>query len=211
MKEITRDWLTQHHACESGRTWYEAQKTHDPVSLLEALLADDKFPWANWGIVRVMPSQQSVAYAIYAAEQVFDCYEKVYPNDFRIRHAIEIARRYLVISIDGSPTTTKAISRSATRAAEAAAVAAEAAAQAAAQAATRAAEAAAWAAAQAAAGADAQDAAEAAARAASKDAKAPERHNAHRAMQQRLLDYGIKLLQGSLSSKDGGDATSCLS
>jgi hypothetical protein len=62
---------------------------------LQKLMDGDKFPWANWLIVRLMNKKQKVQYAIFAAEQVIDIFEKKYPNDDRPRKAIETAKTYL--------------------------------------------------------------------------------------------------------------------
>ena len=42
-----------------------------------------------------MNKTQKVQYAIFAAEQVIDIYEKKYPDDLRPRKAIEAAKSYL--------------------------------------------------------------------------------------------------------------------
>ena len=39
-------------------------------------LAEYRFDWANWLIARIMNKKQKVSYAVFAAEQVIDIYEK---------------------------------------------------------------------------------------------------------------------------------------
>jgi len=123
MTLLTVGWLRTHGACEDGVTWFTAQSETAPVAVLRALMQDKKLNWANWLIVRVMTKKQYVAYAIYAAEQVIELYEKHYPNDPRPRQAINAAKAYMK-----KPTAraTGAAARAA-RAARAAAWAAEAA------------------------------------------------------------------------------------
>lgn len=61
-------------------------------------LDDDKEAWESMKIVRAYKwtKADSVALAIYAAEEVLKIYEKLYPNDDRPRNAIEAARKTLV-------------------------------------------------------------------------------------------------------------------
>jgi len=63
-----------------------------------------------------MNKNQSVQYAIFAAEQVIDIYEGKYPNDKRPRNAIEAAKVYL----ENPSKKTKAYANSASYAAYAA-------------------------------------------------------------------------------------------
>ena len=49
----------------------------------------------EWFITRVMTKKQAVQYAVFAAEQVIDIYERKYPDDQRPRKAIEAAKEYL--------------------------------------------------------------------------------------------------------------------
>ena len=113
-----------------------------------------------------------VSYAVYAAEQVIDIYEKKYPDDKRPRKAIEAAKACIK---NPSAKNKEAAGWAAAWAAGAAARAAEAAARAAGWAAEAAAR-----------------AAEAAARAAGAAGWA-----AAAAMQEKILRYGIRLLEDS--------------
>jgi hypothetical protein len=65
------------------------------VETIKHLIKEDKLDWANWLIVRTMKYKQYVSYAVYAAEQVIDIYEKKYPDDDRPRKAIKAATRYV--------------------------------------------------------------------------------------------------------------------
>ena len=62
--KITREWL--------------AQKNNDGISLVKALIKEEKYSWANWLIVRIMNKGQKVTYAIYAARRELNFYEKEY-------------------------------------------------------------------------------------------------------------------------------------
>jgi len=97
MKTITKKFLESHNACQSGMEWVTDNKLIglSAKDFLNKLIESDKLDWANWLIVRVMNKKQKVQYAIYAAEQVIDIFEKKYPNDDRPRKAIEAAKEYL--------------------------------------------------------------------------------------------------------------------
>ena len=94
-KTITKEWLHEKRACAEGYDWFIRQRARDEVKVLEHLIAEEKNDWANWLIVRRMERTQYIQYAIFAAEQVIENYEKQYPDDNRPRLAIEAARRCL--------------------------------------------------------------------------------------------------------------------
>jgi hypothetical protein len=93
--KITKSWLNKKDACPNGIAWFEKRDDVEPLAVLKALIADNKPDWANWLIVRVMTRPQYLAYAIFAAEQVIDIYEKKYPGNDKPRIAIEAARAVL--------------------------------------------------------------------------------------------------------------------
>ena len=200
--KITEKWLKEQSACTEGTQWFLAQKETDSVKVLRSLIKEGKLDWAHWTICRVFNRKQKIRYAIYAAEQVIDLYEKEYPDDKRPRNSIESAKAVL--------KSDTAVTRAATRAAAEAAWTARLAAgdaRAAAEAAWAAAEAA-WAAAwdagaaawAARAAAEAAWAAAEAARLAAGDAAGAARaaagDAAGAAMKTKILNYGIGLLEG---------------
>ena len=95
MKNITLQFLTKTNACSDAVAWGKKQGLigKPARTVLNALIKADKLEWANWLIVRVLPYKGCVSYAVYAAEQVIDIYEKKYPNDKRPREAIEAAKK----------------------------------------------------------------------------------------------------------------------
>ena len=95
--KITEEFLTSHNACKSAMKWVTENKLiglHE-IDFIKKLMESEKYSWANWLIVRLMNKTQKVQYAIFAAEQVIDIYEKKYPDDLRPRKAIEAAKSYL--------------------------------------------------------------------------------------------------------------------
>jgi hypothetical protein len=192
MKKVTEKFLQSNNACSSGMKWVtENGLIGLPAKdFLDKLISSDKLDWGNWLIVRLMSKKQKVMYAIFAAEQVIEIYEKNYPEDNRPRKAIEAAKEYLK-----SPNKkTKAAAAVAYAAAYAADVAAAYAADvAAAAAADVAAAAAAVAAAVAYAAAVAAYAAAVAAVAAAAVAAAADAAVAKKEMQVRILNYGMSI------------------
>ena len=94
MKKITIEWLESKNACIDGYNWFVEQgKEVEPIPLLYLLIKENQLEWANWLVVRVMDYSQYVSYAVYAAEQVIDIFEKEFPDDKRPREAIEAAKR----------------------------------------------------------------------------------------------------------------------
>ena len=157
--QLTKEWLDKNDACPESLVCfaehYEPAGISDSVEILKDLMTDerkayvkDKFEansldWANWLIGRVMTRPQYLAYAIYAAEQVLDNFEKEYPDDKRPRAAIEAAKAVLKNDTEVNRSAAWAAARAADDACAAWAVSAADDASAAASAA-RAASAAAW-------------------------------------------------------------------
>ena len=198
---ITKEWLEKEGACESGKDWFLSQKETDGLEVVKKLIEDDRLPWADWLIIRIMTYKQYVSYAVFAAEQVIDIYEKEYPDDKRPRQAIKAVKKCIDDPSDENKWAAAEAAEAvgaAVKAAWAAAWAAEAAWAAwAARAAVKAVKAA-WAARAAGAAVKAAEAAGAAgaawaARAAAEAAGAAGAAGA--AMQKKILNYGIKLLQ----------------
>ena len=93
--KITKEFLKEKSACSGGVAWFLEQKETDALKVLKKLIEQEKMDWANWLIVTVMTRPQYLAYAIYAAEQVIDIFEKQYPDDKRPRLAIQAAKAVL--------------------------------------------------------------------------------------------------------------------
>jgi len=90
---ITKCWIEDKKPCKEAVEWFYNQKERNHIKVLEKLIEESRLDWANWAIVRFMTYKQYVSYAVYAAEQIIDIYEKKYPNDNRPRKAIEAAKK----------------------------------------------------------------------------------------------------------------------
>jgi hypothetical protein len=93
--KIDEKVLRKYNACQTGIDWLSQQKTDDARKLFKLALKEKKFRDINWMLSRLMNKKQKVTYAIFAAEQVLDIYEKQHPNDDRPRKAIKAAKAYL--------------------------------------------------------------------------------------------------------------------
>jgi len=90
--KITNECLKSANACKDGREWFKAQTEMDGVKVVEKLVAENKLEWAKWAICRLFDRQQKIQFAVFAAEQVLDVFEKKYPDDKRPRMAIAAAK-----------------------------------------------------------------------------------------------------------------------
>jgi len=101
---ITQQQLKDWSACTDGYKWACGILKDKPMEAKKfiKITADHRMDWANWVIVRVMDYDQYVSYAVYAAEQVIDIYEKKYPNDKRPRNAIEAAKKCIGLKGDAA-------------------------------------------------------------------------------------------------------------
>ena len=87
MQKITREWLKENLACAKGVRYWNKKKISDPEKLAKQLIKDEKLFWANWMVVRCLDHNNQIRYAIFAA--------KKYPDDKRLRKAIEATKQYL--------------------------------------------------------------------------------------------------------------------
>ena len=124
---LTKQFLKEKEACREGYEFAcENLLGLEHEAVINKLIETGHVNWANWFITRMMDYKQRVQYAVFAAEQVLDIFEKKYPEDKRPRLAIEAAKK----CIEDPSEENKQAARKA-RAADAAAAAAAAAADAA--------------------------------------------------------------------------------
>ncbi len=101
---ITFDWLKENNACKEGLKWF-GLKDRDAKEVIESLISDhtknsDALQWANWTITKILDRTDKIRYAVFAAEQVLDIFEKKYPNDPRPRNAINAAKKVIEADIE---------------------------------------------------------------------------------------------------------------
>ena len=94
--KITLNSVKAKVPCKEAYQWsvnrLKGKEDVDVVPFIQAAMAEDKLEWSNWFIARVFNYQQQLKYAVFAAEQVLDVYEKEFPGDTRPRNAIESAK-----------------------------------------------------------------------------------------------------------------------
>ena len=189
--KITLKLLQNLNACGGGIEFVTENKLIglEDKPFIEKLISLKRLDYANWLTVRILNNIDKVRYAVFAAEQVIDIFEKKYTEDDRPRKAILAAKNYIENPCDENKDAAYAAACAATYAA---AYAAGAAANAAGAAAYAAADAAANAAAYAAANTAAYAAAYAAANAADAAANAAD---AGAALLIKIIRYGIELIK----------------
>ena len=92
---ITKRWLKSNNACGDAIEWFDTQTDKSENALLNACITEKHLDWANWAMGRKLNKINCIRYAVYAARQVLDIFEKEYPNDDRPRKAIQAARGYI--------------------------------------------------------------------------------------------------------------------
>jgi len=102
--KITTQWLEDVGACCKAKATHQKQIEADAVKLLRQLVKGsyllkdipekERLEWATWAISRLLPHQDKVRYAVFAAEQVITIFEKDYPKDHRPREAIAAAKKW---------------------------------------------------------------------------------------------------------------------
>ena len=83
--------MQNQNTCQEGIDFFCSQKETDLIKLMKKYKSVHP-KWCNWFIVRCMTYKQYVSYAVFAAEQVINIFEKKYPEDKRPRIAIEKAK-----------------------------------------------------------------------------------------------------------------------
>ena len=95
--KITKELLQEKEACKESYKWVVKNKLIglEHEEFINELMKNNRFSDANWLLTKLFNETQCVKYAIFAAEQVIDIFEKKYPDDKRPRKAIEAAKDYL--------------------------------------------------------------------------------------------------------------------
>ena len=93
MKKIIKQ-LEKMGACESAIDWVRLQNSDNIISLINKAMREEYFDWVNWYLLKRMNKGQQISFAVFAAEQVLETYEKEYPDDTEPRETINVARKY---------------------------------------------------------------------------------------------------------------------
>ena len=104
--EITEKWLKEKEVCNEVMVEFRKQgvESFEGIDLMEKLITEKRYDWANWLIMRLMNSKQKIQYAVFAVEQVLDIFERKYPDDKRPRKAIEAAKKCIENNTDRNRT-----------------------------------------------------------------------------------------------------------
>ncbi len=91
--EITKEWFRKNGVCTGGFAWWCMNQDSCPSTVINNLMRDDKFNWANWVIIKLLPRADYVDYAIFATEQVLDI-----ATDIRPKNTIEQVKIFMQCS-----------------------------------------------------------------------------------------------------------------
>lgn len=95
--KITKQFLIENNACDQGIEYFEKKdfKDIDAVELAKKLMKDKKYHYASWLTTEILDNTNCIRYAIFAAEQVIDIFERY--NDIAVspRVAIAAAKRFV--------------------------------------------------------------------------------------------------------------------
>lgn len=92
---ISKKWLINKDACTEGIAWFITQSNKSEKALLKSCIADNHLDWANWVMVRKLNKINKINYAIFAAKQVLNIFERPFPKDKRPRMAIQATEKYI--------------------------------------------------------------------------------------------------------------------
>ena len=116
MKNLNMKKFKEMSPCMEGYEFVLSLKTTDLRTIFDAL-NNHNLEWSNWLITRLFNRKDRIRYAIFAARQVLEIFEKKCLEDLRPRQAIEAA----IVCIENNTKKTRAAARAAGDAAWAAA------------------------------------------------------------------------------------------
>ena len=93
--KLTKKWLVNRNACAEAVRAFEDQPERDDVKIINLLMEQGRFDWANWLIVRRMKRLNYIRHGIFVVREVLGIYEKKYPENEAPRKAVEAAEKYL--------------------------------------------------------------------------------------------------------------------
>ena len=94
MKKITDEWIKEKKVCSPAIDWWD-KKERDPIIILRKLIAEKRYEWANWFIVRIMSEVQYREYIIFTANSELKEIIKKYPHNKYPLLAINTAKEFL--------------------------------------------------------------------------------------------------------------------
>jgi len=93
--KITLKFLKSNHADKKVIDWFIHQQDDDLEIIINKLIGEEKFQWANWLLSRVLNKEEIVKYAIFSAELALNLHEKKYQEN-RLGLAIEAMKKRLI-------------------------------------------------------------------------------------------------------------------
>ena len=93
--EITTEYLISRNICPQGLDRFVNHTETDAIKMIDILISEKNYQWANWLLSRFFNNDERIKYAIFSAELVIDLFESEFPDDEKPRNAINSAKAYL--------------------------------------------------------------------------------------------------------------------
>ena len=95
--KITSKFLKYNKTCDKNIIFAKNENLIglEDTDFISKLIELGETEWANWLTVKILWDLNKVKYAIFAAEQAIDIYEKEYPDNSLPRNAITAAKIYI--------------------------------------------------------------------------------------------------------------------
>ena len=78
---ITKEWLTEQRACNSGYRWFIEQTETDEFKLVETFIKMNRTDWAVWLIVHLLTHMEQIGFSGLCRNMAEKLYEEKYKKE----------------------------------------------------------------------------------------------------------------------------------
>jgi hypothetical protein len=100
--EITKEWLRENNACQSGYEWFCNQTDTDCAAVMRKLNDEGRFGDVIWVFRHLANQRQAVLLSIFCAEMILTHYEIRFSENTAPRQAIDAAKEWLKNPCEGT-------------------------------------------------------------------------------------------------------------
>jgi hypothetical protein len=92
--KIDKAFIDKYRPCDEALTYLKPllESNNDAVAVLEHLIENEEYGWAQWGMARCLSNDNARLWALKCAEAVLPILEAAFPHDSRPRRAFEAAK-----------------------------------------------------------------------------------------------------------------------
>lgn len=94
--EITTKWLRKNNGLNIARFWFSKNNETDCIKIIDGLMAQKKFDYANWMITRALDRDDNIRYATFGVKLVLPINENEFKNLHIMKSAINASRNFLI-------------------------------------------------------------------------------------------------------------------